>query len=42
MFSDELKARTRRVFEKRYKRRLTDGEVDAILRSLTRFVQSLR
>lgn len=42
MFSDELKARTRRVFEKRYKRRLTDGEVDAILRSITRFVQCLR
>jgi hypothetical protein len=42
MWSEELKRRTRRIFEKRYKKRLTDGEVDAILRSLTRFVQSLR
>ncbi len=42
MWSDELKRKTRKVFERRYKRRLTDGEIDAILRSMSRFVKSLR
>jgi len=42
MFSQELRKRARRVFEKRYKRKLTDGEVELILRQSMRFVQNLR
>lgn len=42
MWSHELKRKARRAFEKRYRRKLTDGEIDAILRSMSRFVQSLR
>lgn len=42
MFTDELKTRTRRVFEKRYKRRLTEGEVELILSQLIRFLRGLR
>lgn len=42
MFSKELRKRARRVFEKRYKRKLTDGEIDLILRQSVRFVKGLR
>ena len=42
MWSEELKLKTRKVFEKRYKRPLSDAEVDRILRWSVRFLRSLR
>ena len=42
MWSDELKCKTRKVFERRYRRPLTDAEVDAILRASVRFLRSIR